>query len=132
MQNDSKQNLNVKAAYVHLLGDTLSSTAVIIGGILIYYFDISWPGPVLTIMIGLYILKETWSVLKETVDILMQTTPSELNLQKIKSEIEQFDNISNIHHVHAWKLTDKKIHFDCDIDLSDEHLLSQVEKQNQK
>lgn len=127
LKKDSKENLNVKAAYVHLIGDTLSSVAVIIGGILIYFYDIFWLDPLLTILIGLYILKETWSILKETIDILMQTTPAELDLQKVKTEIEQLKEILNIHHVHAWKLTDKEIHFDCHVDLRSDQRLSEIE-----
>ena len=58
LRGDSKKNINIKAAYLHLLGDTLTSVAVIVGGILIYYFGIYWIDPIITIIIGLYIVKQ--------------------------------------------------------------------------
>ena len=128
LRKDSHHNLNVKAAYLHLLGDTLSSVAVIIGGILIYFFDINWIDPLVTVIIGVYILKETVAILKETVDILMQSTPSELDLNRIKAEIEQMEHVSNIHHVHAWKINEKEIHFDAHIDLDEDLPLQQLVK----
>ena len=72
LHRDSGKNINVRAAYLHLLSDTLSSVAVILGGVLIYYFDLYWIDPVITILIGLYILKETWGILRQANDILMQ------------------------------------------------------------
>lgn len=120
LHKDSSRNINVKAAYLHLLGDTLSSVAVIIGGILIYYFNITWIDPLVTVVIGVYILKETFEILKETIDILMQSTPSELDLQEIKNQIEKLDNVSNIHHVHAWKINEKEIHFEAHVDINED------------
>ena len=72
LHQDAKRNINVKAAYLHLFGDTLSSVAVLAGGIFIYFFDLYWIDPIVTILIGLYIIKETWTILKQTIDILMQ------------------------------------------------------------
>jgi cobalt-zinc-cadmium efflux system protein len=70
LRGDAKRNINVKAAYLHLLGDTLSSVAVIIGGTLIYFFEFYWIDPIITIVIGIYIIKETWTILKQTIDSL--------------------------------------------------------------
>lgn len=117
LKGDSHGNLNIRAAYLHLLGDTISSVAVIAGSVLIYFFSIYWIDPVITILIGLYIIREAYIVLKEAVDILMQGTPSSIDLQEIVDEIEKHDDINNVHHVHAWKLDDTQIHFECHIDL---------------
>ncbi len=128
LKGDSQRNLNIRAAYLHLLGDTISSVAVIVGSVLIYYFNVYWIDPVVTVLIGLYILKEAFLVLKETVDILMQGTPSSIDLQQIVQEIETHSKISNIHHVHAWKLDDKQIHFECHADLTQDLPLSKTDK----
>lgn len=127
LHNDKKSSLNVKASYLHLLGDTLSSVAVVVGGILIWLFGISWLDPVLTILISLYIMKETWGVLKQTIDILMQGTPEGLDLREVKSFIEQSPGIGNVHHVHAWNLTDREIHFECHVDLTDDLKISETQ-----
>ncbi len=128
LRKDTGNNINVKAAYLHLLSDTLSSVAVIIGGGLIYFFNIYWIDPVITILIGIYILIESWSVLKQTIDILMQATPSGLDLENIRDEIERIPEIANVHHVHAWNLDDTHIHYECHVDLKEDIHLSGTEK----
>lgn len=132
LHRDSGKNINVRAAYLHLLSDTLSSVAVILGGVLIYYFDLYWIDPVITILIGLYILKETWGILRQANDILMQGTPAGLDLDRVRADLEQLPGIRNIHHVHSWNLDDRSIHFECHADLIEDFRLSDVEKTHQK
>jgi len=117
LYKDQSQNLNIKAAYIHLLGDTLSSIAVITGGIAIWFWEAYWVDPLITVLVGIYIIWHTWGIIKETVDILMQAVPSEINLEKIKAQIEQLTEIDNIHHVHVWKLDDSKILFEAHVNL---------------
>jgi cobalt-zinc-cadmium efflux system protein len=126
LHRDSSHNLNTRAAYLHLLGDTLSSIAVIIGGVLIYFFHIYWLDPALTIFIGLYIIYETFKILKETVVILMQGTPEHINIEEIKQTLESIPGIMNIHHIHVWTLSDSDIHFECHIDLKDDIKVSET------
>jgi cobalt-zinc-cadmium efflux system protein len=128
LKKDSAKNLNIKAAYIHLIGDSLSSAVVILGGFLMLYFEIYWIDPLITFLIGLYILKETFEILKETVNILMQHTPECLDLHEIKREIEKIEEVNNIHHIHAWNLTDQLIHFEAHVDIKEDLHLSQVEK----
>ncbi len=127
LHGDAKKNINVKAAYLHLFGDTLSSIAVIIGGILIYFFDLYWIDPIITILIGLYIIKETWTILKQTIDILMQSSPAGLDLDQIRHDLEQIPEIANIHHVHIWNLDDQSIHFECHVDLLENSRISETD-----
>lgn len=127
LRSDSKKNINVKAAYLHLFGDTLSSVAVIVGGILIYFFEIYWLDPVITMFIGLYLLRETWGILKQANAILMQGVPEGLNLEIIRQDLEQIDEIANIHHVHLWNLDDHDIHFECHAELKEDCHLSETQ-----
>jgi len=126
LRTDSKKNINVRAAYLHLLGDTLTSVAVIIGSILIIFLEIYWIDPIITIVIGLYILQETWSILKQTIDILMQGTPEGMDLEQIRQDLEQIPEIANIHHVHLWNLDDQSIHFECHVDLKEDYRLTET------
>ncbi len=64
------------------------------------------------------IIKATWSILKETIEILMQASPAGLNLDEIKKELEKHPDIKNIHHIHAWRLSDNIIHFQCHADVN--------------
>lgn len=128
LHKDSSHNLNVRAAYLHLIGDTLSSVGVIVGSVLIYYWNISWIDPLLTIIIGIVIIKATWGIIKETVEILMQASPENLNLEEVKVKLEKHQDIANIHHIHAWRLSDNIIHFQCHADLKENKTIQEVDK----
>jgi cobalt-zinc-cadmium efflux system protein len=125
LEKDSHENLNIKSSYLHLLSDTVSSVGVLIGGIAINIWDIVWIDPLITILISLYILKETWQVIKKTVDILMQSS-APLDYEAIKNDIEAIDKVKNIHHVHSWMINEKTIYFEAHIDMDDMQL-SEVE-----
>ena len=132
LKSDSNKNINIRAAYLHLLGDTVSSVAVIVSAIFIYFYEVYWLDPVITILIGIYILKETYHVLKESVDILMQASPRHVELNDVKDTLEHLDEVDNIHHVHIWNLNDSLIHFECHIDLSIDYKLSETESVRRK
>lgn len=123
----SAGNLNIRAAYLHLIGDTLSSVAVIVGGIIIMVFKIYWIDPVITLLISVYIMKETWEVMAETYAILMQAGPKNLKLEPLAERIRQIPGIRNIHHIHVWQLTDTEIHFEAHLEMSNDMLLSEVQ-----
>jgi len=127
LHSQSGKSLNVKAAYLHLLGDTFSSVLVIISSILIYYFQVFWIDPLITFLISIYIITEAYSILKEAVNILMQFTPENIDLKRIKYEIENIPEIENIHHVHIWSLNDQEVHFECHIDVTENFRISETE-----
>lgn len=126
LRKDSKKNINVRAAYVHLIGDSLSSVVVIIAAVAIQIFEIYWIDPIITVLIGLYLIREAFIILKEAVNILMQTTPENIDLEKIRRKVEGVEGVSNIHHIHAWNLTDHEIHFEAHIELTEDFKLSAV------
>lgn len=126
LQKDSKQNINVKSAYLHLLGDTLSSMAVVIGGILMYYTSMFWIDPLITFLISLYILKETFEVIRQAFLILSQAVPEGIQVSKIKERLEIIPGIKNVHHIHVWNLDDQSIHFESHVDLTKDYHLSET------
>ena len=111
--------MNIRAAYIHLLSDAVSSFAVIIGAVFIIFFEITWIDPVLTILISLYILKETYEIVKEAADVIMMSTPPDIDINEIQRAIEGVPGVRNIHHVHLWKMNDSDIHFEAHIDVDD-------------
>jgi len=124
----SKDNMNIRSAYIHLFSDSLSSLGVIIGGILIYYFNISIIDPILTFIIGAYVLKEGFDILKKSTDILMEKTPTQINIIEIKEAIEKIQEVDNLHHVHIWQTNDKEFLFEGHVDIKQDINLSKVEK----
>ena len=128
LHRDSHKNLNIKAAYLHMLGDTLSSVAVVGGAILIYFTTVVWIDPLLTLIISIVIIFQAYKILRESVDILMQSTPESLDLDEIKILLEKHPMIKNIHHVHCWRLQDHDILFEAHIETSENLLLSESSK----
>ena len=127
LKSGTKDNINIKSAYLHLLVDTLSSVAVVIGGILIFFYKIYWIDPLLTAIIGIYVIKEGYSIIKEAYNILMQSTPASINLIDIKSNLEGIKEVSNLHHVHVWQLDEKNIFFEGHIDLVENFTIKEIE-----
>ena len=110
--------LNVRSAYLHLLSDTLSSVAVVAGGIAIIKWNILWVDPLVTVFISLYILREAYEILMESVEVLMEASP-DLDLMAIKKEIENIPGVKNAHHFHAWRVGEDEVHFECHLDVED-------------
>lgn len=119
LKKGSENNLNIRAAYFHLLSDAVSSFAVIIGAVFIIFYKIYWIDPLLTVLISLYILKETYEIVKESVDILMMSNPEGIDLEIIKKVVEKIPGVLNIHHIHLWKLNDNDTHFEAHIEVED-------------
>jgi cobalt-zinc-cadmium efflux system protein len=132
LRSDSHKNMNIKAAYIHLLGDTLSSIVVIAGGILIWQFGIYWLDPLITILICLYILRETYLLLKDSYNILMQSAPDSIDLKNLKKEVEKISGVKNLHHVHLWSMNDRQIHFEGHVDLERDLPVSQASDLNRQ
>jgi cobalt-zinc-cadmium efflux system protein len=127
LRKDAKKNINVRAAYVHLIGDSLSSVVVILAAVAIQLFEWLWIDPVVTFLIGVYLIREGFKILKEAVNILMQSTPENIDLEKIKSKVEAMEEVNNIHHMHAWNLTDQQVHFEAHVELTRDLKLSEVQ-----
>ncbi len=99
------QNLNVKGAFLHILSDTLSSIAVITSGILIYYTNISIIDPIVAVVISTLIIRSTIVLLRDTIHILLEGTPREIDLKELEYEIKSIEGVSNIHDLHIWCIT---------------------------
>jgi len=132
LHRDSRSSLNIKAAFIHLIGDTLSSVGVIAASLLIYFYRLYWVDPLLTIIIGIFILRGTYSILKETIEILMQATPGDIDIRQVKKQLEQDERVENIHHIHVWRLSDNQVHFECHADLSQNYTMQEADEIRQE
>ena len=128
LHSDSKKSLNIKSAYVHLFWDAAASLAVIVGGVLILYYDLYIIDPILTIGIALYLLYTTFNMLRETVSILMEATPQDVHIDSIKNELESISHVRDVHHIHVWKIDEHQKMLECHvhIDKSHSNLLEEI------
>ncbi|MDD3803656.1 MAG: cation diffusion facilitator family transporter [bacterium] len=120
LMKSSSQSLNIKSSYTHLLSDALSSVAVIIGGLAIRFFSLFWIDPLLSVLIASYVLVSSWRIIRDSVNILMQSAPEGIDVIMIKNDIEKLSGVSNIHHVHVWLLDDSTVHFECHVNICED------------
>ncbi|GEN95857.1 cation diffusion facilitator family transporter [Pediococcus ethanolidurans] len=125
LSRGAKNNLNIKATYLHILSDAMSSFGIIIGAIIIQIWHINIVDPIVTILVSGYIMWETWPVLKEAINILMQAAPN-LDFEAMKHDMLKEPGVVNVHHIHAWQIDENRIMFSAHINLNDQ-LLSDVE-----
>lgn len=126
LHKDAGHNLNVKGAFLHMVGDLFTSVVVVVNGIVLLYRPWYWLDPALSILIALFIVKNCWTILKEAVCILMNGTPVGLDLRKIKDYMENLPGIKSVHYLHAWNLCASSIAFSCHVVVPDQNL-SQID-----
>lgn len=114
----AKDNINVKSSYVHLLSDLFTSIAVLIGGIIMYYYNFYWLDAVLSIAIAVYLLILSVQLLRKTLNILMQFSPIDITTNDIHQIVSRFDEIENIHHLHIWEITTGRTMMMAHVDFS--------------
>lgn len=125
LKNDHQDNLNIKSAYLHLLTDMLASVAVLIGGVLMYYFKIYWIDSVLTFAIAIYLLYVGYDLLKSATKILMLFTPDHINIEQIVSLVNKTEGVKRLHHVHVWYLNEDELHLEAHLECIDNISISQ-------
>lgn len=124
---ESKSNMNMRSAYLHLFTDMAASVAVLVGGLLMKYYQWFWVDSLLTILIALYLLVMGYDLLKSSFKVLMLFTPDDLNLETISEELSQIEGIKNVHHIHIWQLNEQEVHLEAHIDFYDDISLSEFD-----
>ena len=119
LKRDAKTSMNIRSSYFHLLSDAVSSVAVIIGGLAITFWNMYWFDPLLTILIAVYITRESFKILSDAIHVLMEGAPPEISIQEIQSEVEKLEKVENIHHVHIWTVGENDVHLEAHIDVAD-------------
>jgi cobalt-zinc-cadmium efflux system protein len=105
MLPSSKENLNIRGAYLHILGDLLSSVGVLLGGLLIYFTDWYWVDPVLSVGICIVILRGAVLIVKESVNILLEAVPKDVDLNDVQRALRTLPGVKDTHHVHLWTIS---------------------------
>lgn len=101
---ESTDNLNVRAAMLHVFGDVAASVGVIIGGLVILLTGWQLADPLISLLIAVLIAKSAWDILRETVDILMEATPKNLNITRTAQDMEAVPGVNDVHDLHVWSI----------------------------
>lgn len=107
LKENAKHDLNMKSAHLHLFTDAVESFAVIVVGGMIYWFGWDFLDPVISIAIGIFIIKSAWSIIAETVNILTEGTPKGIDVHEVAAMIQSMPGVSNVHHVHIWSISSR-------------------------
>ncbi|MEO2036315.1 MAG: cation diffusion facilitator family transporter, partial [Planctomycetaceae bacterium] len=106
---------------LHVLTDALGSVGAIVGGLLIWAFDWNLADPIVSILIGLLVVYSSWNLLRESTNILMQTTPPHIDLEEIRNALAQVPGVTQPHDLHVWTMTDRRYVLTCHITVADAH-----------
>ncbi len=125
LQKDAEHNLNMKSAYLHLLTDMMASVAVLIGGLLIKFFNWYWVDSVLTIFIAIYLIYVGVDLIISATKMLMLFTPDHIDIKEIVREVHKVPGVSKLHHIHVWHLNDEELHLEAHLDCSEDLKMSE-------
>ena len=130
LHRDSAHNLNARGAFLHMIGDMLTSVAVLVGALVMRVADLPWLDPVLSLAIVIYIVWNGVLLLKEAVHVLMNGVPRGLDIETIKSAMQNVDGVENVHYLHAWSMGNRSVALTAHV-VVDDQLISAIERLTQ-
>jgi len=128
LKKDSDKNINIKSAYLHLFTDMLASVAVLIGGLLMKYYQLYWVDSILTLLIALYLILVGYQLLKTSTKILMLFTPEHIDIKDVVRVVNKLPKVNRLHHIHIWGLNDDEYHLEAHLDFSEDITLTEFDE----
>ena len=110
LMSSATESLNMKGAYLEVLSDALGSVGVIIGAVIIYFTNWYWVDTIIAVAIGFWVLPRTWILLKQSINILLEGVPEEVDIEKLRNDLLALDGVESIHQLKVWAITSKNIH----------------------
>ena len=104
-QGSSRENLNVRSAFLHVVGDLLGSVGAILAALLIILFKWNIADPIASMLVAILILVSGWRVVKEAINILMEAKPANIDSEKVIKTLEAVENVKDVHDLHIWMIT---------------------------
>ena len=105
----SDASLNLRGAYLHVVGDLLGSAATVIAALLVRFTGWLVADPIVSILMTLLIVRGAWRLVRESVDVLLESTPSHISLGTIRKQLEVIPGIESVHDLHVWMVTSKVV-----------------------
>jgi len=90
---------------VHLMGDVLTALGAVIAGVIIYFTGLNWLDPLVSVLIGLLILWNAWGILREAIDILLESSPHDVDMSAMLQEVMQVEGVLGVHDLHVWSIS---------------------------
>ena len=105
VRRGAEHDLNIRSAFLHLMGDVLSTIGAVIAGVIIRYTNWNWLDPLVSVLIGFLILWSAWGIIREAIDILMEGTPTNIDMDAMIRDITAVDGVRGVHDLHVWSIT---------------------------
>jgi cobalt-zinc-cadmium efflux system protein len=105
IRREDEHDLNVRSAFLHLMGDAASTAAAVVAGIIIYFTGADWLDPAVSVLIGVLILAGAWRIVREATDILLESTPRDVDMAAMVRDMLRVKGVQGIHDLHVWSLS---------------------------
>jgi len=105
LSRSAHRSLNVKSAFFHIVGDTISSVGVIIGSLIILHTGWYMVDSLISVLIGMLILRGAYALVKESIDIFLEATPKDVDVDKMLDDLRKIEGVKEVHHLHLWTIT---------------------------
>jgi cobalt-zinc-cadmium efflux system protein len=108
VRRGAEHDLNVRSAFIHLMGDVLSTVGAVIAGIIIRFTDWNWLDPLVSVFIGVLILWNAWKIIREALHILMESTPEDVDMDMLRRDVLAVPGVLGVHDLHVWSITSER------------------------
>ena len=105
VRRGAENDLNIRSAFLHLMGDVFSTLGAVIAGIIIRFTAWNWLDPLVSVLIGFLILWNAWGILRESIHILMESTPGDVDMDALQQDMLSIEGVRGVHDLHVWSLT---------------------------
>jgi cobalt-zinc-cadmium efflux system protein len=119
LHREKDHDLNIRAAFVHMLGDAVSSVGIIAGAIAIHFTGLAIIDPVLSVLIGILIVWTAWDIIQESLNVLLEGLPRGMELNDVTSSMRQIDGVIDVHDLHIWSLGSSAHALSCHVLIED-------------
>ncbi len=106
VKSGSEHDLNLRSTFLHLMGDVLSTIGAVIAGIIIAFTNWNWLDPLVSVLIGVFILWNAWGILRQSIHILLESTPESINMDSMVSDLLAVEGVRDIHDLHVWSINE--------------------------
>lgn len=105
LSGSRSESLNVRGAWLHVLGDTIGSVGAMVSGALVWALGWNWADPVASVAIGLLILHSSWALLREAIAVLMESVPDHIDLDEVRNALRGLHGVEEVHELHVWSIS---------------------------
>ncbi len=119
LHRDKDRDLNIRAAFMHMLGDAVSSMAIVAGALIIHFTGLSAIDPILSVLIGAFIIWTAWDIIKESLNVLLEGLPRGLELAEVTGALQRIDGVIDVHDLHIWSLGSSAHALSCHVLIQD-------------